>query len=363
MSTTLRNKHSYCAGRWFCSSVNSTQSSFLSYDKDPGPTFIRKDVQKLLRSMTRLELDKIFRKRAVRNNTVEYRFMTDEQLRQEVKKSIGRAESLLQMPPIVAVTKDNPQVISRNPALTGFCDTKMIFTDISFGLQNNKRVIVERLTDGTLQEASYATRKRLNQIYFPLKGRKVRTPAMFESSQLNKILDAGEYEFILNRACVQYEPFEQEYHDIVEKVYQHINEKNAFDTLRSTRHFGPMSFFLAWHRLTDDLLLDMIKRDYPRNAAELVLLYCTLHDVTVKIDDSEQLKEHILTTEAPIIVSEERTVPELELDEKFVSLVEWFVLEHSTKKVQLNLAIAAYREMASERLKLAEGLRKMHGER
>ncbi|XP_055533861.1 28S ribosomal protein S22, mitochondrial [Wyeomyia smithii] len=363
LSATFRNTRSFSIGRWYCSSTSTTQSQFLSYDKDPGPAFIRQDVQKLLRSMTRLELDKVFRKRAVKNNTVEYRFMTDEQLREEVKKSIGRAEKLLQMPPIVAAMKENPQVISRDPALSGFSDTKMVFTDISFGLRNNKRTIVERLTDGTLQEASYETKKRLNQIYFPLKGRKIRTPKMFDSAELNKILDSGEYEFVLNKACVQFEPFEKEYHDITSAVFQHVNENKAFDVLRSTRHFGPMCFFLVWQRLVDDLLLDMIKRNYMRNAVELVFLHCTLHDVSVDAEGSEQLKEHILSTEAPIIESNKRTVQELEQDEKFLSLVERFVLQHCVKKVQLNLAIAANREMINDRIKLAEGIRKMHGER
>ncbi|XP_053685277.1 28S ribosomal protein S22, mitochondrial [Sabethes cyaneus] len=363
LSAATKNTHPFCAARWFCSSGASSHTSFLSYDKDPAPAFIRKDVQKLLRSMTRLELDKIFRKRAVRDNSIEYRFMTDEQLRQEVKKSIGRAEKLLQMPPIVAVMKDNPKVISRDPALTGFSDTKMVFTDITFGVPNDKRTIVERLTDGTLQEVSYETKKRLNQIYFPLEGRKIRTPQMFEGTQLKKILDSGEYEFVLNRACVQYEPFEKEYHDVTGTVYQHVNDNKSFDVLRSTRHFGPMCFFLAWHRLVDDLLLDMIKRDYLRNATELVFLYCTLHGVSVNTEGSEQLQQYILNTEAPIIESAERTAQEFEQNEKFLSFVEQFVLEHCIKKVQLNLAIAAYREMANERLKLAEGIRKMHGER
>ncbi|XP_065084097.1 small ribosomal subunit protein mS22 [Ochlerotatus camptorhynchus] len=355
------------AARWYCvtsSSTGADMKSFLSYDKDPGPAFMRDDVQKLLKSMTRLELDRVFRKRSVKNNTVEYKFMTNDQLRQEVMQSIGRADRMLQMPPVVDVMRENPKVLSKDGALKGFSDVKMVFTDITFGLKNSKRTIVERLPDGTLQEAAYATRKRLNQIYFPLKGRYVRTPQMFEAGNLKKILEAKEYEFVLDRACVQFEPYEKEYHDITATVYLHVNENKAFDLLRSTRHFGPMCFFLAWHRLVDNLLLDVIKRNYLRNGVELIALYASLHDgLQMKAENFEQLKKHVLSTEPPMFESEDKSLEELQQDEKYLTVIEQFVGEHCTKKVQLNLAIAAYREMAHERQQLAEGIRKMHGER
>lgn len=53
--------------------------------------------------MTRLRLDKVYRKRAVLNNKVEYKFMTTEQIEDEVRVAIGKAEALLQMPPVVQV--------------------------------------------------------------------------------------------------------------------------------------------------------------------------------------------------------------------------------------------------------------------
>lgn len=324
--------------------------------------FIREDVQKLLKSMTRLDLDRIFRKRSVKDNTVEYKFMTDDQLRQEVMQSIGKAEKMLQMPPVVDVMQENLKILSKDGALKGFSQEKMVFTDITFGLKNSKRTIVERLPDGTLQEAAYETRKRLNQIYFPQKGRNVRTPKMFEPANLKKIMEVKEYEFVLDRACVQFEPYEKSYHDLTATVYLHVNENKAFDLLRSTRHFGPMSFFLAWHRMVDDLLLDMIKRDYLRNGVELITLFTFLHDgVQLKAENFDKLKEHVLQTEAPVFEAEDKHLEELQQDEKYLALIEQFVVEHCAKKVQLNLAIAAYREMANERQQLAEGIRKMHG--
>ncbi|XP_055624869.1 28S ribosomal protein S22, mitochondrial [Toxorhynchites rutilus septentrionalis] len=349
-------------GRHCATSTGTETISCLRYEKDPGAIFMQQDVQTLLKSITRLDLDKVFKQRAVKNNTVEYKFMTDAQLRQEIMESIKRAEHLLQMPPVVDLMQDNPRVISKDGALKAFSDCKMVFTDITYGLKNSKRTIVERLPDGTLKDVSHEARKRLNQIYFPLKGRRINLPKMFETINLKKILDEGKYEFVLNRACIQFEPYEKEYHDITSTVYEHVNEHKAFDTLRSSRHFGPMSFFLAWHRLVDDLLLDMVKRDYLRNGVELILLYCSLHDVSVG-PDFHEMKQHILSTKPSILENDDKSIEDLETDEKYLSFVEKFITEHSIKKVQLNLAIAAYREMAKERQLLQEGIRKMHGGR
>ncbi|XP_035912156.1 28S ribosomal protein S22, mitochondrial [Anopheles stephensi] len=348
--------------RLFSSSTTTAQTdgeSFLIYDKDPAPAFMRDDVQQLLKSITRLELEKVFRKRSVKDNTVEYRFMTDEQLRQELLQSIGKAQKMLQMPPVVQEQKDNCRVISKDGALKALSTSKFVFTDITYGLKNSQRSIVVRHPDGTLQEAPYEMRKRLNQIYFPLTGRSIHEPPMFEHAHLLRLLEEGKYEFVLDRACVQFEPYEKDYHQITAKVYQHVNESRSFDALRSTRHFGPFAFFLAWHKLIDDLLLDMIKQDYLRNGIELIVLYSTLHGTA--LDGS--VKQVALEPQMPnLFDAPEKSIEELKQDEQFLSIIEQFVNEHATKKVQLSLAVQAYREMASEKIRLAQGIRRMHGE-
>uniref|UniRef100_A0A182JQP5 28S ribosomal protein S22, mitochondrial n=1 Tax=Anopheles christyi TaxID=43041 RepID=A0A182JQP5_9DIPT len=345
--------------RVLSSNAQTDSEPFLSYDKDPTPAFMRADVQKLLKSITRLELDKVFRKRSVKDNTVEYRFMTDEQLRRELLHSIEQAQQMLQMPPVVEEQKDSCRVISKDGALKSLSTSKFVFTDITYGLRNSQRSIVVRHPDGTLQEAPYEMRKRLNQIYFPLTGRSVHQPPMFEDANLQRLLEEGKYEFVLDRACVQFEPYEKDYHQITAKVYQHVNESRSFDTLRSTRHFGPFVFFLVWHKLIDDLLLDMVKQDYLRNGIELIVLYSTLHGTA--IDDG--VKQIALQTQMPSLFdAAEKSIEELKQDEHYLSIIEQFVNGQATKKVQLNLAVQAYREMSAEKLRLAQGIRRMHGE-
>lgn len=79
----------------------------LHTDKDPGPKFIDTETQKLLKSVTRLQLNKIFKKRPNKANTVEYKFMTTEQIEDEIKGAFEKAEQLLQMPPLVKVNRDS----------------------------------------------------------------------------------------------------------------------------------------------------------------------------------------------------------------------------------------------------------------
>lgn len=77
----------------------------------------------------------------------------------------------------------------------------------------------------------------------------------------------------MDRACIQFEPDDPRYIEIICKTYDHIAANDKFDLLRSTRHFGPMAFYLAWEGRIDSLLQDMIKRQMIEDAAHLVNLY------------------------------------------------------------------------------------------
>lgn len=354
-----------------CSTV-----AFLQYDKDPGPSFNNPDVQKLLKSMTRVQLEKVYKKRSVSDNTVEYKFMTSEQLEKQFRKAAERAEKLIQMPPIVKVKEDSQKVISRDPALTSFSNTKFVIADITYGVNSSDRKILVRQTDGTLEYAPLSIRKRINQIYFPQPGRKIRLPRMFEPEHLNRCLANFQYEFILDRACVQFDPYEKEYHEITTKVYNHINESKRFDDLRSTRHFGPMAFYFAWHQIIDDLLYDMIKQDYLKNGAELVALYYQLNGIDYDKSIHEKLEtlvqpqstiQSVLKPKASDDMHEEiknaigKSAEDFTADDISFEFIETFVKTKALKKVQLELALQALRETNDEKKKLYHGLKKAHG--
>uniref|UniRef100_A0A1B0DNZ0 Uncharacterized protein n=1 Tax=Phlebotomus papatasi TaxID=29031 RepID=A0A1B0DNZ0_PHLPP len=349
-------------------------------DRDPAPEFFNGKIQKLLKSLTRLDLDKVYRRRTVSRNAVEYKFMTTEQVQQEIENSLRKARKLLQMPPVVQMRDPEYRVLSKDEGLANYTDSDIIFTDISHGLSDFERKIVIRKVDGTLETAPQDVRKRLNQIYFPTEGRKIRTPKMFEPEYLKRCLEEQKYEFILDRLTVQYEPYEKEFHDISSQVYLHVNESKEFHQLRSTRHFGPMAFFLAWHRITDNLLFDTIKRDFLLNGVEIIELQCLLNNVQLPAEALfEQLRrlsgqnERKLThlsveggsneqslkrqIESKLGKSEE----DLEVDSVCLEILKEFVKSHSQKKAQLELALQTHEEAIREKKRILNGLKTAHG--
>ena len=79
-------------------------------------------------------------------------------------------------------------VIDVDGAIKGYDAASIIFTDITYGVHDRDRIIVVREPDGTLREASWEQRDRVNNLYFPTEERKHDVPPMFEPEQLKNIL-------------------------------------------------------------------------------------------------------------------------------------------------------------------------------
>lgn len=150
--------------------------------------------------MTRIDYEKIFATRRDGSplKIPEFKFMTDEELakaREEVGK---KANSRIQMPPVVKIRPKEPKVLVNEPELQGYEESNLVFTDISFGKNNRNRIIVVREANGTLRHANSNERHRMNQIYFPITGREMHTPKMLCNPYL-KVRDAF--------ACVPFSSF------------------------------------------------------------------------------------------------------------------------------------------------------------
>lgn len=256
--------------------------------------------------------------------------MTDEELKQATEEAIQKSEELLQIPPVVSVRKPLNHVFARDPALQGLEESKMVFTDITFGIKDAERLIVVREIDGTLREAEWELKNRMNQLYFPKKGRSLKPPKMFYGEYLDNLLERKEYEFVLDRACIQFEPNDPDYQRVVSITYQHINDHDGFDYLRSTRHFGALTFFLAWHKNIDNLLLELIETSHIEEAIKLLDLFSKLQAVNYeKAEDLDKIEEYI---------------------SKF-----------SNKKAALELGFQAYKDLARQRKELEDGIKVAHG--
>ncbi|KAK9295252.1 hypothetical protein QLX08_010391 [Tetragonisca angustula] len=305
-------------------------------ERDPGSFFFDQHVQKLLKTLTRIDYEKIFATR--RDETPlkipQFKFMTDEELakaREEIGKKANRR---LQMPPVVKIRPKEPKVLVKEPELQGCERSSLVFTDISFGKSNRNRIIVVREINGTLRHANSNERHRMNQIYFPITGREMHTPQMFCNPYLKDLLDQGEFEFVLDRACLQFEPDDPEYHRITKEVYSYVNKLRKFDALRSTRHFGPLAFQLAWENNIDTLLLELIESENIEEAGQLVRLY------------------HKLQPDA------KSGQVEIEND---LQLVKVYVQLDSSDRHMLSGVILKYEKMYKEKQRMERGIMKAHG--
>lgn len=84
------------------------------------------------------------------------------------------------------------------------------------------------------------------------------------------LFEKKEYEFILDRACAQFEPDNQEYHEITFETFKTINENRDYTYLESTRHYGNLVFYLCLNKNLDSLLKQYL------NNNQLVLLFLHL---------------------------------------------------------------------------------------
>jgi len=272
------------------------------------------------------------------------------------------------MPPILKVKEDNCKIISTDKALSKFSPHTFVFTDVSFGLKHDDRSIVTRDSDGTLKEASNDLRKRMLQTYFPTNNRSFREPKVFEADNFKRLLAEHNYEFLLDRVCCQYEPHEKRFHELTSQIYTHINENFQFQTLRSTRHFGPMSFFLAWHKTIDDLLLDMIRNDYLKNAVELICLMYKLNAINEPMNILNEFNHEqdlevqiqstvsaILSRDQSIIKKVEKTLDDLKIDELCFEFIQEYVTKFSNKKPQLEITLQTYKEWHNELKNIQQG--------
>jgi hypothetical protein len=88
------------------------------------------------------------------------------------------------MPPVLSEAKENIEILEKDEMLSGFSTSKHLFIDISLGIPIRDRLIVARDVDGTLRTATLDEKRRMRQIYFPISGRELIMPKMFEEEHL-----------------------------------------------------------------------------------------------------------------------------------------------------------------------------------
>lgn len=247
---------------------------------DIGKVFMRDTVQNLLSEITRYRPERVFRRRQVgRLKSPKLIFMSDEQLEKAKEEAYSHARARIQMPPVMSAKTAEPAILARDEDIVGYTKFRIMFIDISTGSSDRDRLMSVRERDGTLREPTHEERSRLNHIFYPGEGRSIDTPKMFEEKRLMDLCRRKEYKFVLDRACIEFEPDDPRYVAITSKVYDYVDRVGDYDLLRSTRHFGPMSLYLARNKKTEGLTNDMISRNLVDDAVKLVRIGYECHRV------------------------------------------------------------------------------------
>ncbi|EFX81875.1 hypothetical protein DAPPUDRAFT_302775 [Daphnia pulex] len=283
----------------FSVSSNLLNASALEpgYSRDPGEVFFKENVQTLLERLTGRDCDKVFhnRKLGERLEPPKYELLTQAEVDHVMAEMEVKLKRKLQMPPLLKERDPIKKIYSFNPELQGFDDSKYVFINISQGITNRNREVVVRDPNGVLREASWEERQRMCQIYFPVPGRKINVPKMFEEGNIQNCLDRDEFEFVLDRACAQFDPDDPEYISVTRKTYDFVDENTKYTSLRPTRHFGPMVLHLVLSKKMDNLLFHFINTKDIDAAANLVRLFHTVADDTspTEVDEFQLIENYI----------------------------------------------------------------------
>lgn len=261
--------------------------------------FVNPRIYNLLRLVTFPDPVSVHRPafRKLRQDTI--KLLSDAEL--ETVKAYGSifTEQRLQMPPVLNARKDvGDQVIAKDPKLQGILpnNSRLVFADIDPRCPRSKRLIVVREPDGVLRHATASERDRVNQVYFPLPGRTLWTPKMFEEQYLQSLLDRGSFLYILDRACVQFEPDDPNFIRVCRRVYDHVDELswtpihhttyqysnkpnpvNPLQLLRHTRHYGPLALYLiAVRNHSGGLIFEALSCQHFARVGWLLRLTCLL---------------------------------------------------------------------------------------
>ncbi|KAI3383765.1 hypothetical protein SNEBB_002925 [Seison nebaliae] len=267
--------------------------------------FLDKNVRDRLEKVTHFDLDRILRQSASlsEKREAELKLLTELEYNELVKDAEKRARKKLQMYPVLdnreiveSIDSDNLVIQHENESkINGAIDENHVFVDISNNIPYRQRSIVIRQPNGRLRKASINERQRLLRTYYPKPHQLLnRIPKMFSAQYLEKLLERQEYLFILDKACFTIEPFDENFIQVTNRTYDHINERKSFNLLRNTRYFGTMTFHLVRYEKELNLIKEMIQKDLLTDAIAVIELKEIIHNITI---EGDSIKEKLMNYE------------------------------------------------------------------
>lgn len=240
-------------------------------------------MQSILNTITGISLRKTAELQpALEPNKPVFKVVPDKELRRLQAEAFKKERiKIEQRPPFMNPRKEIDIELARNPEIAPVMTHNLLFIDTSAYTRSEKsnkdKLIVVRDTEGTLREARHGERERAIQIAFPAEGRTMFPSNFFKQESIENALKNCRYSYILDRLCLQYEPDDPEFIRMTRQIYNHILVNEEFDTLRGTRHFGSLAFYLALCRREELLMLDMLQRYLVLDACDYLSLLDKLH--------------------------------------------------------------------------------------
>ncbi|XP_043925964.1 28S ribosomal protein S22, mitochondrial isoform X2 [Protopterus annectens] len=263
-----------CAKRALCTKITNADTASQPVQK---PQFTDEEIQRMLVKMTGLNLQKIFRPVKQEHKPPTYKLMTDSQLEKATQNAIQVAQERLQFPPVLVERKPITDILAEDRFLEGTETAKLVITDINYGIAHRERFIVVREPNGVLRKATWEERDRMIQVYFPREGRRLTPVPLFKDENLGIHFNQDRHEYLLELCLLQFEPDSPDYIRVHHQTYKDIDKRGKYELLRSTRHFGGMTWYLVNNKLIDGLLIDMLQRYLMEDAVNLVKLYNMVH--------------------------------------------------------------------------------------
>merc|ERR1711915_1047294 len=100
---------------------------------------------------------------------------------------------------------------------------------------------------------------------------------MDERTRSSRVLEKDDLLIGFDRSCLQFEPDHPIYIRTCNTVYDHINEFKHYDAIYSTRHYGPMIFYLCFTKQMDEFLSHLIWNGRIAESIDSIKLFTKIH--------------------------------------------------------------------------------------
>ncbi|XP_057303930.1 28S ribosomal protein S22, mitochondrial-like [Hydractinia symbiolongicarpus] len=303
----LVSPHHNISSKSFCSPAKVPPDVLMSKANDfsgkKSIIFENNEVQNILKRLTGLNLEKVFKTRKENLKNPVYKVLDEQELQQDEESVVKKAENLLKMPPVMARRKPIKVVLSEDPEIINHDEdgANIVFTDISPSKDSRTRAVLVRENDtGVLREGTWDERDRMQFIYWPKEGQHHEIVPMLQDEHLPLVFDQLRHEDILDFINIQCEPDAPDYIRVHERVYDDLEQRQMYHLLDSTRHYGGMVFYYVTRKKTNTLLGYYIRQNRISDGVDLIKLHLLVNaDTSFKPDilQGEELLKAYLTHE------------------------------------------------------------------